>query len=175
MSTALSPRACKLGVNLNCRRELHGDDSVPACDIAIGGIMLTQPELNALAGDDAHDSLFLSNNEPALPQMENMVLKGKRIGAKVVITTSTTMPAKFELSDCKLKDITLAPMSGGLTAMALKVQFSGDGVPLVVGNLSAYLGGDITFAVGETLLEVKTSKQAELPLNTFGEGETPQA
>jgi hypothetical protein len=101
--------------------------------------------------------------------------QGKRVGATVTIAMQTTHPQKMTLSDCKLKDITLAPLSGGLTAMALKVQHSGDSVPNVVGNLSAFLGGDITFEVGESLLEVKTTKQQELPLNTFGENEQPQA
>lgn len=173
MSTELSKRACKLGVSLNCRRELHGDEGVPACDISVGGIMLTGAEMNLLMGSGAYGSLFDltgQHPEPALPQIENIVLKGKRVGAAVTITILTTGKDQvIALEDCKLKDLTLAPMSGGLTAMALKVQTSGDHVPNTVGTLSAYLNGDITIAIGESTLEEKTSKQAELPLNTFGD------
>lgn len=173
MSTELSARACKLGVSLNCRRELHGDEGVPACDISVAGIMLTKEEFNALMGDDyAYGAMFTEKKEPRLPQIENIVLKGKRVGAAVVITITTTGKGTgLALSDCKLKDLVLAPMSGGLTAMALKIQTAGDHVPNTVGILSAHMGDDISLSISDSTLEVKQSKQQELPLNTFGEGE----
>lgn len=177
--TALTQRSCMLGPSINIRTEKHGEEDVPACDIPVGGIMLDIKELCALMNNPAAVALFLKiegRNEPAIPQIQNIVLKGKRIGAKVTITVQTTGPDKvLALSDCKLKGLTLAPMSGGLTAMYLKIQTAGDHVPGVVGLLTAHLNGHIVVELGDSTLEEKSSKQSELPLNTFGDDEEAEA
>lgn len=177
--TALTQRSCMLGPSINIRTEKHGEEDVPACDIPLGGVMLELKELCALMNNPAAVGLFIKlegRNEPAIPQIENIVLKGKRIGATVKITVQTTGPDKvLTLEDCKLKSITLAPMSGGLTAMALKVQTAGDHVPAVVGLLTAHLNGHVVVELGDSTLEEKSSKQAELPLNTFGEDDEAEA
>lgn len=55
----ITPRPCQLGTSINTRTEMHGDESVPACDIPLVGITLDAEELGALLGDPtAHRALY---------------------------------------------------------------------------------------------------------------------
>lgn len=170
----LSSRACQLGSSVNLRTEKHGDDDVPAVDIPIGGIMLNSKDLNELMGlPTAHDTLFdtvRGHKEPALPQVRDLVLREKVVGADVCIRIQSTGPAKeITLRDCKLKSLTLAPLSGGATALALTVQTSGDHVPATIGLLAAHLNGHINVEITEgTSAETKPA-QGELPVNSLEE------
>lgn len=170
--TTLTDRACQLGSSINLRIEKHGDDDVPACDIPLGGLMLNHAELGALLNDPkAYTMLFHTDRghpEPAFPQIQNLVLRDKRVGANVTIRIQTSGPAKsIELKDCKLKDLTLAPLSGGLTALAVKVQTSGDHVPMTIGVLAAHLNGHVSVEIGTGEAAKPIAQQGELPINRF--------
>lgn len=178
----ISSRACQLGSSINTRTEKHGDDDVPACDIPLAGIMLDERELNALLGDPyAHRALFTDkagHKEPTLPQVEGFVLKAKienvtvRIGHNLLDTSDKDSRT---LTDCKLKGLTLEPMSGGATALSCKVQTSGDHVGSLVGALIAHLGQHVAIEFSEGAIAVDgDDTQLDLPVNNFGNGEEPE-
>lgn len=172
----ISKRPCQIGTSINTRRELHGDEPVPACDIPILGITLDANELNSLLEEPhAHGALFLLRKgvteEPQFPQLEPFVLKDKIEGARVSLIVGNSV---LKLTDCKLKGLTLQPMAGGLTLLSFKIQSSGDGMGGIVGDLVAQLDRTIEIEVTDGERVSKDSRQAELPINTFGEGEEPE-
>lgn len=181
--TSISERTCQLGAAFSVKTEENDDgDNIPSCVIVIGGLMLEAADVNALLGDPyAHASLFTSKGghlEPSLPQVKNLVLKDKRTNVDVRITIDTTGPQKSHLlSGCTLKDLTIAPLAGGLTALGFKAQTKGNHVPALVGLMTAHLNGYITCELhpGEESKPGKRNpKQADLPINTFGDGEQPE-
>jgi hypothetical protein len=175
----ITPRACQLGETINPRAERHGTERVPACDIPLDGIMLSEEELNAVLDEPyAHRSLFTDKAghlEPNLPQVEALCLRKKLTGAAVTLLLSTTGKGKsFELTDCKLKSLKLEPLSGGATKLSMTVQTAGDHVPKLTGELTALLGQHLTVSVSGGEVEKKKGEaQQQLPINTFGEGEKP--
>ena len=176
----VTSRPCQLGTGINTRCEMHGDESVPACDIPIVGITLDAEELGALLADPyAHRALFTKargHDEPMFPQLEPFELTDKIEGASAVITLSSTGEgATIHLDDVKLKGLTLKPMSGGLTLLSLKIQASGEDMASQVGELVAYLDRSVQIEIhGGERVKAKDKAQAELPINTFGEGEEPE-
>lgn len=181
--TTISERTCQLGdsVKLKSSEDAEGA-SIPACEIPVGGLMLEANDVNALLGDPyAHASLFTSKSghlEPSLPQVKNLVLKENRPGLDVTITIETTGPAKPQLlKDCQLKNLSIAPLSGGLTALGFTVHTVGKHVPALMGLLAAHLNGHITCEVRDGSGPPKgkrKAKQQDLPINTFGDGEQPE-
>jgi len=170
----LSARACQLGSSVNLRTEKHGEDNVPAVDIPIEGIMLSSEDLNELLGTPgAHDTLFSTvrgHQEPALPQIKDLVLRDKVAGADVCIKIHGTGPAKkLQLKDCKIKGLTLAPLSGGATALSITVQTSGDHVPATIGLLASHLSGQINVEISGGAIAEKKATQGELPINSLEE------
>lgn len=173
----ISKRPCQIGTSINTRRELHGDEPVPACDIPILGITLDANELCSLLEEPtAFRALFdtkRGHDEPLFTQFEPFQLKDKIEGANVSLSVGKGM---IELHDCKLKGLTLQPMAGGLTLLSFKIQTSGDDMAAVVGDLVAHLDHtiDIEIADGERV-KAKDSQQQDLPINTFGDGEEPES
>lgn len=172
----ISKRPCQLGITINTRRELHGDEAVPACDIPIAGITLDANELNSFLGEPtAHRALFNrkgSHDEPLFPQLEPFQLKDKIEGAHVELTLNGET---YAFSPCKLKGVTLQPMSGGVTLLSFKVQSSVDDMGDVVSNLVGHLDRTIEIAVSGGEAKPQDTKQQDLPINTFGDGEEPEA
>jgi hypothetical protein len=181
--TSISERTGQLGTTVGVKTEEGKDgEKIPVCEIQIGGLMLEANDVNALLEDPyAHQALFTSKGghlEPALPQVENLVLREKRTNVDVTITIETTGPAKPQtLRGCMLKNLQIAPMSGGLTALGFKVQTKGKHVPELVGLLTAHLDGHISCEVrpgAEDKPGKRKPKQRDLPINTFGDGEQPE-
>ena len=86
----ITMRPCQLGSSINTRVERHGDEDVPACDIPLDGIMLTEAELNLLL-DDPHASRCLFTavagvHQPALPMIAALSLRSKLEGATVTLS-----------------------------------------------------------------------------------------
>lgn len=122
----LSKRPCRLGTNLNGRRQLHGDEPVAAMDVDLIDIMLDAAELNELLHEPhAHNLLFAAaaNGKPAEPVFQNikaLKLKDKIEGASVTIELAGD--ATVKLTNCKLARIEVAPQVGGLSAMSFQIQ-----------------------------------------------------
>jgi hypothetical protein len=126
----LDKRPCKIGTSINTRRELHGEDPVPAMDIPLANILLTKAELNELL-DDRHawDMLYLDHKGKPAEPMFGKVFKPFALLAKYsgdVAIYVGLKPEMIELADVKLTKLKLEPQTGGLTALSLTVQATPD-------------------------------------------------
>jgi hypothetical protein len=115
-------------MHINTRIEKHGDSSVLAADIRVGGIHLEADELNALMDDKhAHASLFKAANgkgkaaEPMFRQLKSLELIDKFENCAALIGLGLT-DIDVEFEDVKLARIVLEPQVGGLTLMECTVQ-----------------------------------------------------
>jgi hypothetical protein len=169
----LDKRPCRIGSSINTRSELHGEETVPAMDIPLEGIMLQPNELNALLNEPfAHSALFDekgTHKEPIFRQFKPFVMKDKFEDATVSIELGLKQEL-ITLQNVKLAKLTLTPMVGGLTELSLQVQCTPD-LDLGISTLLAFLNkdADVEITVGKKAADAKD--QPQLPLNTFGEGE----
>jgi len=174
---SISKRPCRLGPSINLRSEKHGDDDVPACDIAIEGLMLEPEELNALLEDpNAHKAFFAKAGngkagkltEPMFRQLKAFVMRNKFEGGAVL--TFGLTEREIDFGEVKLAKLTLEPMVGGLTSLSLQVQAHPD--ERGMGELMSFLNREIDAAI-EIGARAEKGKRAQqdLPLSTFGEGE----
>jgi len=178
MNLSLSSRPCLIGASINTRTEKHGDEDVPAVDIPVAGIMLTAEELGALVGDAyAHKALFDTKGkrmDPALPYFESFQLKHKFEGAAVDFELGLHKQ-HVGLDGAKLAGIKLTPRAGGLTEMSCKVQcvlHAADDVGQLIQHLNREAQIEVTDAA--QVEEKASSKQQDLPINNFGDGEQPE-
>lgn len=172
--THFATRPCKLGQSVNTRTEKHGDDSVPACDIPVSGFMLEKAELDELVGKDFWNCMFNNGNGkkadmPLWEKLATMKLADKYSGGVTIVLGPNVKD--IELEDVTIAGITLEPLAGGLTAVSFKIQASDD-VEKFVHKLIARLDTEIDLQVefGDKVERAK-SKQQDLPINTFGDGE----
>lgn len=168
----------KLGSSVNTRTEKHGDDSVPACDIPIAGLMLEKHEVDELVGKHYWSSIFNTGNrgkadQPLFPNIASHKMVDKYEGT-VLIDLGPNVKA-VELEAVKISGITLTPHAGGLVEMSFKIQTAED-IEKFVHKLVARLDTeiDLELTIGEKVEKAK-SKQQDLPINTFGEGEQQPA
>lgn len=175
----LTKRPARIGSSINTRTEKHGDEDVPACDIPIEGLMLEREELNALLGDPyAHDALFNHRSqgkvdEPIFRKFKPLVFREKFESARVVLTVGLGADVEIELKDVKLARITLDPQVGGLVELSVQVQCTPPAE--TIGALVNYLGHELEAEVTFGQVAEKADRQRELPINNFGNGETPEA
>lgn len=171
----ITKRPAMLGASINTRCEKHGDEDVPACDIPLSGIMLSPEESNALV--PYFTRAFFDDQKghkvPSFPQLDAVRFREKFEEATVTISVGVNGSGKqLELEECTLAKLKLEPMSGGLTALSLVVQAE---MPDHIEELLQRLGGEVTIEIADAkVAEKKSSKQGELPINTFGEGEQPE-
>lgn len=172
----LTSRPCKIGPSINARTEKHGDEDVQAFDIPLDGVMLEKEELNALLEDPyAHDALFNHRgggkvDEPIFRKFRALQFKDKFEEGEAVITVGLGSE-EIRLKDVKLARVTLAPQVGGLTMLSVQVQCrpSTDTIAKVLPYMNHEVEAEVSF--GKKV--VKSEKQRELPINSFGEGEQP--
>lgn len=173
----LNKRPAKIGAAVNTRCEKHGDEDVPACDIPLVGIMLEAAELNALLGDPyAHTALFNHRpgsqlDEPIFRKFNPLRLRDKFEEAEVVIYAGLE-PKEIRLKAVKLARVTLDPQVGGLTELALQVQCTPE--TETIGELLAFMNHTVDVVVSFGKTATKGEKQSELPLNSFGDGESKE-
>ena len=173
----ITARPAKLGTGMNNRTEMHGDESTPAADIAVNGLMLSPEELNALLGDQHADRALFNDDRgvkrPIFRCLKPFRLTEKFKGARVtfVLSVLNDNSSPIVLKDCKLSRITLQPCEGGLTMVSLMVQ----GLPTEDqnGRLFGHLNREITIEIagGERLEKTKgkgpkrkDENQGELPI-----------
>lgn len=114
--------------HINTRMEKHGDSSVLAADIRVGGVHLEPNELNALLADKlAHSALFVTPNgkgkaaEPMFRQFKSFELVDKFADCSASIGLGLT-DLEIEFEDIKIARVVLTPQVGGLTLMECTVQ-----------------------------------------------------
>jgi hypothetical protein len=121
-------RQATIGTSLNGRTQNHGDDKVPALDIELEGIVLSENELNALLRDPhAVEALFHEPGkgstlaQPRFPQLTAFKFKEKFKGARVSIWLSGAREP-IMLTDCNLAKVAIEPQEGGTTLLSCQVQ-----------------------------------------------------
>jgi hypothetical protein len=123
----LTKRDAKIGRNINCRTEDHGDEDVKGADIRISGVHLEPEELNAMLQEPhAHNALFKARagsklTDPMFRCFAPFRLVDKIEHANVVLFFGVA-GKELKLGICKLKGITLDPKAGGMTEMSCLVQ-----------------------------------------------------
>jgi hypothetical protein len=123
---SLDKRPCKIGVSINTRRELHGEDPVPAMDIPLVSILLSKEELNTLLDEKNGWDLWFNERKgkPAEPilggKLKPYAMLQKFKAASVALYVGLK-PEMIELEG-KLTKLKLEPQIGGLTALSLTVQ-----------------------------------------------------
>jgi hypothetical protein len=167
----LNKRPCKIGVSINARREMHGDEPVPAVDIPLSGIMIDAKELNELVRDPSFHDLVYDHRADSLPepQWAHKFTPLSMIG--VFQKSSVTLyvglqPTEISFSDVKLAKIKLSPQVGGLTELQLKIQcmvISAD-----VAKLLNWIDhtADVEIEIGELDAVDTVKDQPELNLQT---------
>lgn len=171
----LSIRVCKLGINLNVPSEMHGDERVAAVDIPLVGILLEKEEVNELVGDKFWNAIFDTPiGDGKAPRAAWPDLDDYRIAGKFACSIAIELGENqndIELEEATISKIRLKPLDGGLTQMSCSVHTSAN-VERFIHKLTARIDTEIKMelAIGEKL-EREKSKQAELPLNSFGNGE----
>lgn len=131
MSITIRNRPAKIGKHVNTRTEFHGEESHPAVDIPIEGLMLDSHELNALLEDPkAHGTLFRTAPggpiEPRFRSLKAFALAHSFDKVQASLSMSFT-DERLELSG-ELAAVKLEPCVGGLTELSGALRWSGKGV-----------------------------------------------
>lgn len=129
MMLNLKARPCKLGTAINTRRELHGEEPVPAMDIPLLGIMISARELNALVDDPMFSDLVFdqrqNSDSPPEPQWSRkfkpLAMLGKFKDCTVTLSIGLK-PETVTIVAAKIAKIRLMPLVGGQTELSLTVQ-----------------------------------------------------
>jgi hypothetical protein len=161
----LNRRPAKIGSNISSRTERHGDDDVPAFDVPLEAIMLTQAELNALMQEPLTSIAWFNDRkdglaEPLFKNIKHFSLTDKYEGCSVAIAVGLK-ERLFELEDCKLVKLKLAPCVGGLTELKITVQAKIDETNTA---LFEYLSKDCALEITFGSIDKKDAKQPELNL-----------
>lgn len=176
---SLSKRPCKLGNSMSTNTEKHGDEDVGAIDLALDGIMLNAPELDALLGNGAHKALYIcpppNADEAPLPevrfaQFKPFAFKGQFEKARVALELGMD-GYELTLHECKVRSLKLTPNAGGLTTLSCSIRSTPDGD--AVATLYDYLNGDasVTLSGAEKAKEKAKDRQTDLALGEASDGE----
>jgi hypothetical protein len=172
--TTLTSRPAQLGPTINDRTEMHGDEGKPALDLTISGFVLSQEELNAIAQHPgAYAGLFDTSSNPprwAYPGLAPTISLADTIkGCEVTLKLGLEM-FELRLAGANVKGGAIA-CEQGVPALSCKVQFEGELTGEQLLKLRAAKGKsiDVEFVLGAA--DAADDTQADLPLNTFGEGE----
>lgn len=147
----LISKSTTLGVNINTRREKHGNDSVPAKDLRFKGIMLTRLELDDLHGLGTWERFYVEGNEtvthkPFFDRTAQMRLSGKYPGSTVKITCGVHAK-EIDIEDATVKRLVISGEEGGLTALDLTVSALAENWSGDLKYLEQFLDKDVTVAV----------------------------
>jgi hypothetical protein len=164
----LNKRPGRIGANISSRTEKHGDDNVPAFDMPLEAIMLTQTELNELMNEPLTSVAWFNDRkdglaEPLFKNVKHFAITDTYEASSVTVYVGLKEQL-FTLDDVKLVKIKLTPCVGGLTELKLTCQAKIDDTNT---SLFEYLSKDcaveIEFgAVSES--EKKKAAQPELNL-----------
>ncbi len=123
----LNRRPAQIGASINSRTQKHGEENIPAFDIPLVGIMLTQDELNALMNEKLTSIAWFNDRTDGLPEplfknIKHFALTDSYENCSVTIAVGLKEQL-FELDeDVKIVKLKLAPCVGGLTELKLTVQ-----------------------------------------------------
>jgi len=168
----LEKRPCKIGTSINTRREMHGDEPVPAMDIPLSGIMLEPFELNSLVDMPHFWDLVFNERPDKLPEpiwakkFKEMQLLDKFKDSQVILYVGLKIET-IALVNCKLAKIKLAPQIGGLTELSLSVQCTPE--MQIAAHLFEFLDktAEVAVEIGDLDATADANGQPELPLHVM--------
>lgn len=156
----LRERPCTIGGSINTRTQLHGEEKIPACDIPIEGVMLTQPELDKLLGAGTHARWYVKGKggaiEPAFPDVHELKLSVK---FKECAVTMTLHGKTHTFADCKLGKLVAQRQVGGMTWLGMQLQTT-DEI-----DVRAAVNADIRAQIAFGSRVMPNDAQQELALN----------
>lgn len=169
----LNRRPGKIGGNIASRTEKHGDENVPAFDMPLEAIMLTQAELNQLMNEPLTSVAWFNDRkdglaEPLFKNVKHFAITDT-YEASIVTLGVGLKERVFALEDVKLVKLKLTPCVGGLTELKLTVQAKTDETN---SSLIEFLSKDCNVAIefgSVTESEKAKSNQPELNLPAPGD------
>lgn len=157
----LNARPCKIGTSINNRTEKHGDKDVPAFDMPLVSIMLSQPELNALMGEPLTSIAWFNDRkdglaEPLFKNIKHFALTDEYVECDVSLTLGLA-ETEFHITGCTISKLRLSPCVGGLTELRITVSAEIDDSNSA---LSQWMGkdGQVDIELGE-VAETKHAKK----------------
>jgi hypothetical protein len=164
----LNRRPGRIGGGVNSRTQKHGEENIPAMDIPLVAIMLTQAELNELMNEPLTAVAWFNDRkdglaEPLFKNVKHFSIIDTYESSSVTIGVGLKEQL-FTLEDCKLVKIKLSPCVGGLTELKLTVQAKIDDTNT---PLFEFLSNDCNVEIefgSITADEKAKSKQPELNL-----------
>lgn len=172
----LNRRPAMIGASINSRTQRHGDEPVPAFDIPLRAIMLTQEELNALMGDKLAWVAFFNERKDGLPEplfrkIKHYAIDDKYENCSCAIAAGLKEQL-FELDEnVKISKMRLIPAVGGLTELRLTLQAQIDSTNV---GLFEWLSKDCYVELTFGDLEKADVKQPELNLDAGAREEEPK-
>jgi hypothetical protein len=123
----ITERVAKLGTKITTTANEKNTDAANSSVVPIVGMMLEEAELDALLGKGAHKAFFreatvagVKQLEPRFPGLKEITLREKFVGDVVIDLDDIRVECDDE--HVTIKSVKLAPQTGGLTAMSLKVE-----------------------------------------------------
>lgn len=120
----LTKRPAKIGKSVNTRTEMHGEEEVPAQDIALSGIVLNNLELAAVTDEEtAGTGFFKMDGDQYVPRIASAdptTLSHKFAGATVKISGGGLPATTYH--GAKIKGIVLEAQTGGMVLMSCTLQ-----------------------------------------------------
>lgn len=171
MALTIKKTGATLNSSINVRNEKHGDEDEGACDFKLSGIMIDKDDLNELYGDKYyHNSLFNTKGKLTEPMTRrNAPLKflAKFESAHVTLWLGLSDDI-VKFSECKLKNITVDPQTGGLCELCLTVQCNPE--PAELAKLYIHQNKSISASIrfGKEEVAEKDKRQVEIPIGTVG-------
>lgn len=171
---SLIDKICRFG-KISNNLELHGEEEVTAFQIPVEGVMLEAKELNAIVGDKYfagivfNDKRGLKEPTDALRKFKPLELADSYENATVIMTL--TGDRELEFDECLLKNLTLEPQVGGLTALSIKLYLRpGIGANNLLLQEHQHREVKLTITNATVALKAK-SRQQDLPLGNGEEGD----
>jgi hypothetical protein len=147
----LDKRNCHQGVNINTRREKHGDDKVAAKDVRFGAIPLSAEELNEFTGDKGTWNRWYVERkgkipQPFLPLLQPTIwIMGKWRDSFATVYFGPKYEVSFE--NATIKRVELTRTEGGVTMMALTISCLKSDISGDFSKLDDFLDQDMSIEV----------------------------
>lgn len=177
----LDARPATLGMNINRFRVKNGEENVAYFSLRLAGIRLTEEEVDKLMPTFSRAFFETRGNDklPNFPQLSGFNFRDWFEGAHVVIVPGVNgQGRKLELKDAKIKKLVFEPTAGGATLLSLTVIAPKPTTKSDVETLDRLddrFGAEVHVSIAGAEIVRPDEEQQELPINTFGDGERPQA
>lgn len=169
----IAERIAKLGNRITTTANEKDTDVPNSSVVPIVGLMLEESELDALLGKGAHKAFFrdatvggLKTIEPRFPGLKEVTLREKFVGDVTIRLGKMTIECDDD--HVTIKSVKLAPQTGGLTSMSLKVVCtpSAKEAAALGAGLNRACRAEVRFGGTRT---PKSKQQPELPMGSHAQ------